>query len=472
VTSAAPTILALETDSSWVVILVVSAVTLPAALILRRLIARPGGLASGLFLSLPLAIPLIAAMFFQHAVFPEISFLRPAVPSLFNRPGALLHVLLVPAGDSHHLTPYALVGSAGPWLLLIGVGVSAFMLIRRAVGAWLMHKLIRRCAPLEDDGVRTTVARLSMDAPLARPPDVLVLPEGMSGAFAVGGRRGRILVSPDLIVELDPDELEGILAHEVAHLQARDVHVVFTAGLLRDMVAWNPFAHLAYRRLLTDRELEADRRAAAITGRPLAVASGLLKVCEISRHRPRLKQRMALGFLRPGGRVARRVTNLIKISDNRGALSSHGAVGQLPYVAAACLLVVLGLQAGSRIAELGNGALGFMWGDSAETDVRTWRPADLPDKGLIRALKANHPKMTMTEVRTRGLARLREDVAVLPGIAVRQADINKYLRRIRHMATLAKHNGIPTADLDEQAWVRVPIIHGPVSVVGIRPEDI
>ena len=42
--SASPTILALETDSAWVVVLAVSAVTLIAALILRRLIGRPGGL--------------------------------------------------------------------------------------------------------------------------------------------------------------------------------------------------------------------------------------------------------------------------------------------------------------------------------------------------------------------------------------------------------------------------------------------
>lgn len=457
-TSAAPTILALETDSSWVVILVVSVVTLPAALLLRRLIARPGGLASGLFLSIPLALPPIAAVAFQHAAFPEISLLRPAGPSLFGRSGALLHLLLVSDGSSRVVTPYALVGSAGPWLFLFGVGVSTFMLLRRAFGAVCVHRLIGRCRPLDDDRVRIIVARLSMDAGLSTPPQVLVLPQGMGGAFAVGGRRGRILVSRDLIDELEADELEGILAHEVAHLQARDVHVVFTAGLLRDIVAWNPIAHVAYRRLLTDRELEADRRAAAITGRPLSVASGLLKVCEMSRRSPRLGQRMALGFLKPRGRVARRVTSLIKMSDSRAAISV-GSLGRLPYVAAACLVAVLGLQAGQRITELGNGALAIMWGSPAPAETRPWQ-ADLPRR-VINTYQEHHPKMKIVELR---IARLREDPAVVP---VRRKDVPDYLRYLRDMTREARTRGIPTLNIDKQEWKAIPLLHGPLPGVGI-----
>ena len=464
-TSAAPTILALETDSSWVVILVVSLVTLPAALLLRRLITKPGGLVSGIFLSLPLALPLVAAISFQNAVFPEISFLRPVGPSVFGRPGALLHVLLVQSRERGPVTPYALVGSAGPWLLLIGLGVSTFMLLRRAVGAVLVHRLVVRCGPLEDESILRTVARLSLDAPLASPPEVLVLPDGMSGAFAVGGRKGRILVSADLVTKLDPDELEGILAHEIAHLHARDVHVVFTAGLLRDMVAWNPIAHIAYRKLLTDRELEADRRAAAITGRPLSVASGLLKVCEISRHAPRFKQRMALGFLKPGGRVSRRVTSLIKISDSRAALSV-GSVGRLPYVAAACLVAILGLQAGSRVASLGDGAFGLMWGDSDSADAATWRPnqaADLPRKGFVEQNKA--PK-AQQKIVNESIASLREGSAVIP--KVRRGDVSEYVRYLRSLAERAREMGIPTARLDKRTWRASVISAGPFTGVSIH----
>jgi Zn-dependent protease with chaperone function len=464
VTSTAPTILALETDSSWVVILVVSLVTLPAALIIRRLIARPGGLASGVFLSLPLVVPLVAALAFEHAVLPELAFLRPAGTSVFGRSGDLLHLLFVADGETRRVIPYALVGSAGPWLLLIGLGVSSFMLLRRAIGAAMVHRLVRRCEPLEHPGVDQMVARLAMDAGLPRPPKVLVLPEKTSGAFAVGARRrGRILISRDLVDGLEPDELRGILAHEVAHLHAHDVHVVFTAGLLRDMVAWNPFAHVAYRRLTADREMEADRRAAAITGQPLAVASGLLKVCEMNRRVPRLKQRLALGFLTPGGRMARRVKTLIKISDGNGAVAV-GSMRTVPYMAAACVVAVLGLQAGARVAELGDGALAIMWGSpSTAAESRTWRPTQTqPD--WIKAFQRDHPKMKMKPLDLR-IARLREGPAVL-----RRADVPSYVEYLQKVSRDARGAGIPTLTIEERGWKAEPLMDGPLpfSVLSLR----
>jgi Zn-dependent protease with chaperone function len=276
--TAAPTVLAIETDSAWVVILAVSAVTLAAALFLKRLINLPGGLASGLLLSLPLALPIVAALTYTHAVLPEISVWQPIGRALKDAPSGLLHLLLV-ADEKGVVTPYASSGSAGRWLVLVGLSVSSFMLLRRFIGAALLHRLIARSRPPEGplaDAIEEAVYRLAHDAGLRRAPEVLVLESGATGAFAVGVRHKKVLVSRDVLEGLDPEELEALLAHEIAHLQSHDVSVTFVAGLLRDLVAWNPVGHLAYRRLMEDRELEADRRAAALTSRPLAVASGLI----------------------------------------------------------------------------------------------------------------------------------------------------------------------------------------------------
>ena len=116
---------------------------------------------------------------------------------------------------------------------------------------------------------------------------------------------------------------------------------IFGAGVLRDAVGWNPIAHFAFRWLLTDRELEADRRAAVLTGRPLAVASGLLKMCDLVGRRPRLRHRVAVGFLRPGGRITRRVSHLIALADGT---TVAGPDGRIPYLVAGLLVAVLGLQ--------------------------------------------------------------------------------------------------------------------------------
>ena len=76
-TSAAPTLLAVETNSAWVVIPLVSLVSFLAAVLLRRIINRPGGFMSGLLLVLPLVLPIVAAIVYEHGVLPEIAVMQP-----------------------------------------------------------------------------------------------------------------------------------------------------------------------------------------------------------------------------------------------------------------------------------------------------------------------------------------------------------------------------------------------------------
>lgn len=384
-TSAAPAVLALETDSAWVVILAVSVVTLVAALLLRRMINRPGGLLSGVLLVLPLVLPLVAALVYEHALLPEVAVLRPAGSALLERPDQLLHLLLFQDQRTHAVTPYALTGSAGPWILLAGALVTSFMLLRRVVGVMLVRRLIARCRPLEDEHLAAVgpaledVVRLSS---LPHRPKVLVLPDGVQGAFAVGGRRGKILISEAVIFDLDREELEGVLAHEVAHLESHDVRVVFVAGFLRDLVAWNPLAHVAFRRLASDREREADRRAASLTARPLAVASGLLKMYDLMKRQSRSVDQGAMAFLRPGRRISRRISELIALADGRTLVAPSGT---LPYLTAALLVAALGLQVGARLATQDTDGFAIVLGDTSAPDAEYWTPAEMrhrvPDSG-------------------------------------------------------------------------------------------
>jgi Zn-dependent protease with chaperone function len=422
VTQAAPTILAVETDSAWIVIVAVSLVTLCAALLLRRLIGRPGGLLSGILLALPLLLPLVAALVYQRAVLPELAVLQPARAALSDRSQNLLHLLYLSDGRGGG-TFYALIGSFGPWILLIGVSVSSFMLLRRALGMVLLHRLVGRCSvparPLAAT-LNETIRRLGETCGLKRSPQLLLLPPGLSGAFAVGVKRPKILISEDLIEALEEQELAAILAHEVSHIHSRDVSVVFAAGLLRDMIAWNPVAHVAYRRLTSDREIEADRRAAAMTGSPLAVASGLLKMYEIVKGRRPCAGRMALAFLRPGGRIARRVSHLLDVADGRVTVRN---AGRFPYVLAAFLVALLGLQAGARISA-DRAALAIVWGT--------------PDVSASAYPSKRAPAQTEHSRKNRGKTKRRSDRIESPKP---QSDL-----RLRNFSSIKEQN------IDE--WIR------------------
>ncbi|MFC6727783.1 M48 family metallopeptidase [Natronoarchaeum mannanilyticum] len=61
-------------------------------------------------------------------------------------------------------------------------------------------------------------------------PRLMVAQMGVPNAFATGRKgKGTVVVSTELIRLLDQDELEGVLAHELAHIANRDV-VTMTLG--------------------------------------------------------------------------------------------------------------------------------------------------------------------------------------------------------------------------------------------------
>lgn len=457
--SAAPTIVAIETNSAWVVILAVSLVTMPVALLLRRLIDRPGALASSFLLGLPLALPLVAALSFQKSVLPEVSVLRPLGPELFEKPDwNLLHFMFVADGRGKGLVPYVFTGAPGRWLFLLGVTFSSFMLLRRLAGTIALKRLIRRCDeldPIRDDDLVRRVAELAEASGLKQPPAVKLLPDSVPGAFVTGGKHGRVLISSALIERLEPDELDAILAHELAHIAARDLPVMVVAGLLRDLVAWNPIAHLALRRLVAEREFEADRHAASVTGKPLAVASSLVKMCELMRVRSRFEPRPALAFLRSRGRLRRRVANLLALADGRSV--AH-APERIPYVAAACLAAILGLQAGAQVAQQSDFAI--VWGAPDADAAPLWLNSRLSrQQAALAGLKAAQNKQAK-QVKKVSFAGARFPVFG-DGYALRETDLGRWKRAL---SVWAKRKGYPSrmlmAEVD-RSWRAAPVFATP-----------
>lgn len=455
-TSAAPPVLAIEGDSAWIVIIAVSLVTLPAVLFSRRLIDRPGGLSSGLLLSLPLVVPLVAALAFTKAVLPVVGVLRPVDEAFLQEAQSLVHVLWtrMPGGG---LMPYTLWDAAGAWMLWIGLSVSTFMLLRRALGALIVKRLITRCRPLEvgDDGhVLMMVENLARKMGLALTPRVLVMPEGFSGAFAVGAKNPRILISRDLIEGLEDNELRAILAHELAHIEAHDIGVTFAAGVLRDLVAWNPVGHLAYRRLMADREMEADRRAAAATGDPLSVASSLVRACELRRLIPVRRRRLALAFMGRGGGVKHRVGALLALADGGASLRTATPA---PYLVAAVLVAALGLHTGSRIASQDQGAFAIVWGSTDSPSEGFWSPKE---RRIRQATEGRPNKMKKTEA--------FHFPELMGGVPVKRKHIPQWLRAAKKISRRA---GL-THEFQQWHFRPTAMLTGPFSVYVLSPDAI
>lgn len=176
--------------------------------------------------------------------------------------------------------PGALLDGPRLDVLLYGyLAVAGVLLARRLVAAVAVHRLLHRGRPA-DLALRRTAARLSNDLGLRRVPRVVLLPACPGGGFACGVLRPVIAVDPGLVGALDDREVEGLLAHELAHVRRRDPAVQLGVAVFRDLTFFLPTLGLPARWLRHEQEESADAAAARVTSRPGALASGIVKAFE------------------------------------------------------------------------------------------------------------------------------------------------------------------------------------------------
>src|SRR6201999_4048657 len=200
------------------------------------------------------------------------------------------------------------VGASGVTVAIIAGGLAALNLFASdklalaAMGA-------RVVSPQEAPQLHAMIERLCVQADLPK-PKIAVAQTSMPNAFALGrGPKSATVCATTGIMELlSPAELEGVMAHELTHVQNRDVLVMTLAGFFATIAAYivqfgfffggggdddeNPsflvlflvslavyvISFFLMQALSRYREFAADRGAALITGRPSALASALNKI--------------------------------------------------------------------------------------------------------------------------------------------------------------------------------------------------
>jgi hypothetical protein len=208
-------------------------------------------------------------------------------------------------------------------------------------------------------------------------------------------------------------------------------------------------------------ELEADRRAVALTGNSLGLASGLLKVCRLLSSSRGFARRTALAVLRPGGRVSGRVTRLIALADGPSPVQPR--IGWMPYALAACLVAVVGFQAAAGIARDDPAALAIVLGTPTTTQARVWNG----DTARSAASAAARPHRPAKERRSWPAA-LRAEMQ--NQLVVAEKDVPRWLRS---MNRLAKKGGLPLNLLQWERWQADPLFSrttaGPVGIYRVEP---
>lgn len=113
-------------------------------------------------------------------------------------------------------------------------------------------------------------------------PLVVVTPQSYGQAFTFGFRKPVIVISQGLVDHLDDDELEAVLAHEIAHIIRKDALLNWVAIFLRDIMFFAPVTYWVYNYLVDENEKASDDITLQLTDKPLAFAAALIKVWKIS----------------------------------------------------------------------------------------------------------------------------------------------------------------------------------------------
>jgi heat shock protein HtpX len=137
--------------------------------------------------------------------------------------------------------------------------------VLRAVGA-------REVSAAEQPGLHNLTEGLCALAGLPKPA-LYVLDDEAGNAFALGRdpRRAAVVVTTGLLASLERIELEGVLAHELAHVKAHESRVGTLASVLAPLGQWAVAAIVG-----DDHEEAADAAGVAITRYP----PGLLRALE------------------------------------------------------------------------------------------------------------------------------------------------------------------------------------------------
>src|SRR3954467_3966896 len=188
----------------------------------------------------------------------------------------------------------------------------------------------RVVTPAEAPEFHAMIDRLCVQADLPK-PRVAIAETSMPNAFALGRspKTATVCATTGIMDLLSPAELEGVLAHELGHVQNRDVMVMTVASFFATVASYivqfgfffggggyddgdddGPgvlplilISLLVYvisfflmQALSRYREFAADRASALITGRPSALISALMKISSGMNRIPQQDLRTAEGM--------------------------------------------------------------------------------------------------------------------------------------------------------------------------------
>ncbi|MFB6137338.1 MAG: M48 family metallopeptidase [Halobacteriaceae archaeon] len=208
-------------------------------------------------------------------------------------------------------------------IAIVAVASLGFVAFQYKFGKWAALRSVgaEEMDPEQYPQIHQDVEHLSRQMNIEK-PRLMVASMGAPNAFAVGRKgAGTVVVGEELIQLLERDELEGVLAHELAHIRNRDVVMMVIGQSIASLVG----LAAQFAVLFTSDDI-GDIFLAMIVGN-LTQLLALVFVFAISRYREYVADSDAAEAIQSGDPLARALEKIKSANESGGPAGAMGARG-------------------------------------------------------------------------------------------------------------------------------------------------
>ena len=227
------------------------------------------------------------------------------------------------------LTPFI------PWLVIAWV-IGVVVLSVRLTHGWLTARRLRTAGTRSTtDALQQTLSRLATRMRVSRPVQIL---ESMlvEVPAVIGWLRPVILVPTSALTGLTPQQLEVLLAHELAHVRRHDYVVNVIQSVIETLLFYHPAVWWVSRRVREERENCCDDLVVQLCGDRRLYAMALVEMERLRPPAPRL------ALAATGGSLLHRVRRLVAPENMDRELFPRWSAGLSAVVAVTVALLAAG----------------------------------------------------------------------------------------------------------------------------------
>lgn len=229
---------------------------------------------------------LLTALLPLIAIFKALS--QPAVVAVEQLPTQnddLLDVVFVLADVGFGFSGWIqrlemLISMISPYVVWFWFAGMMFMLVRLSGGYLIAYRLKTRYIQPIENKYAVLAGKLATSMKISR--KVLVFESfKVDVPMVIGYFKPVILLPAGLLTRIPYDQIEMILAHELAHIRRSDFLVNLLQSLVEVLLFFNPFVWWISSVIRQERENICDDMALAITGKGISLAKALVSLSEI-----------------------------------------------------------------------------------------------------------------------------------------------------------------------------------------------